>query len=244
VRGEEEHHSSLDMRPDLEDRFCAFSVKFSNDSSEIVASASDGYLYIYNRMICDRTMKVDAHQDDANAVAIADTSSQIIYSGGDDGICKVWDRRTLSETRPTPVGILAGHKDGITYIDAKGDSRYLITNSKDQSIKLWDVRKFSPREGMEATLSRVQQQTWDYRWQNVPKIARLDVLTKLPGDTSVMTYAGHMVKHTLLRCRFSPMATTGQVCTLLFNAGTGCCHWQCSPTALHLHSLCKRESDQ
>ena len=135
-------------------------------------SASDGYLYIYNRMICDRTMKVlellvmlsshppphsifhstlpsptllfpsspipphtpslhtlplpsllppqiDAHQDDANAVAIADTSSQIIYSGGDDGICKVWDRRTLSETRPTPVGILAGHKDGITYIDAK-----------------------------------------------------------------------------------------------------------------------------
>ena len=38
VRGEEEHHSSLDMRPDLEDRFCAFSVKFSNDSSEIVAS--------------------------------------------------------------------------------------------------------------------------------------------------------------------------------------------------------------
>ena len=163
-------------------------------------------------------MIATAHQDDANAVAIADTSSQIIYSGGDDGICKVWDRRTLSETRPTPVGILAGHKDGITYIDAKvwtlttgtpthphthtptyphhthahtththhtpasffsppspnthaqGDSRYLITNSKDQSIKLWDVRKFSPREGMEATLSRVQQQTWDYRWQNVPKI--------------------------------------------------------------------------
>ena len=34
-----------------------------------------------------------------------------------------------------------------------------------------------------------------------------------------MTYAGHMVKHTLLRCRFSPMATTGQVCTVLFNGG-------------------------
>ena len=34
---------------------------------------------------------------------------------------------------------------------------------------------------------------------------------RLPGDSSVMTYAGHMVKHTLLRCRFSPTATTGQV---------------------------------
>ena len=51
----------------------------------------------------------------------------------------------------------------------QGDGRYLITNSKDQSIKLWDVRRFSPKEGMEATLSRVQQQDWDYRYMNVPK---------------------------------------------------------------------------
>ena len=57
----------------------------------------------------------------------------------------------------------------ITHIHAQGDNRYLITNSKDQSIKLWDMRKFSRQEGVEATLSKVQQQTWDYRWQNVPK---------------------------------------------------------------------------
>ena len=43
--------------------------------------------------------------------------------------------------------------------------------------------------------------------------ARSEVLVKLPGDSSVTTYAGHMVKHTLLRCRFSPAATTGQVRT-------------------------------
>ena len=36
---------------------------------------------------------------------------------------------------------------------------------------------------------------------------------KLPGDTSVMTYTGHLVKNTLLRARFSPIATTGQVCS-------------------------------
>ena len=40
-------------------------------------------------------------------------------------------------------------------------------------------------------------------------------LVKLPGDTSVMTYTGHLVKHTLLRARFSPIATTGQVHTPL-----------------------------
>ena len=47
------------------------------------------------------------------------------------------------ESRPRPVGTLAGHADGITYIDPKGDGRHLITNSKDQSVKLWDIRQFS-----------------------------------------------------------------------------------------------------
>lgn len=54
-----------------------------------------------------------------NAVAFADGSSQLLYSGSDDALCKVWDRRTLRETRPQPVGQLAGHRDGITFIHSK-----------------------------------------------------------------------------------------------------------------------------
>lgn len=59
--------------------------------------------------------------------------------------------------------------DGITYIDPKGDSRHLITNSKDQSIKLWDIRQFSPATGQANTRQAVLDQNWDYRWQRVPK---------------------------------------------------------------------------
>ena len=33
--------------------------------------------------------QIDAHEDDVNAVAFADASSQILFSGGDDGLCKV-----------------------------------------------------------------------------------------------------------------------------------------------------------
>ena len=36
-------------------------------------------------------------------------------------------------------------------------------------------------------------------------------LNKFKGDVSVMTYTGHVVHYTLIRCRFSPLATTGQV---------------------------------
>lgn len=75
----------------------------------------------------------------------------------------------LTETDPRPVGVLAGHMDGITHIDSRGDGRYLITNCKDQTIKLWDVRAFSDQTGEQNTRKAVASQNWDYRWQRVPK---------------------------------------------------------------------------
>uniref|UniRef100_A0AAR2LW60 DDB1- and CUL4-associated factor 11 n=1 Tax=Pygocentrus nattereri TaxID=42514 RepID=A0AAR2LW60_PYGNA len=191
-----------------ERRFCVFSLAASTDGKEILGGANDGCLYVFDREQNKRTLKIDAHEDDVNAVAFADSSSQLLFSGSDDALCKVWDRRTLREDRPQPVGHLAGHRDGITFIHSKGDARYLISNSKDQTIKLWDVRKFSPKEGLAASRLAVTQQNWDYRWQQVPQ--RALKRHKLTGDTSVMTYRGHGVLHTLIRCRFSPEFSTGQ----------------------------------
>ena len=66
------------------------------------------------------------------------------------------------------VGTFAGHTDGITYIDTKDDSRHIITNSKDQSIKLWDLRKFASKRSIEQTRKAVRNQNWDYRWARFP----------------------------------------------------------------------------
>uniref|UniRef100_A0A3B4WXY5 DDB1- and CUL4-associated factor 11 n=1 Tax=Seriola lalandi dorsalis TaxID=1841481 RepID=A0A3B4WXY5_SERLL len=207
IYGDSENHTALDLNPD-ERRFCVFSLAASTDGKEILGGANDGCLYVFDLEQNKRTLKIDAHEDDVNAVAFADSSSQLLFSGSDDALCKVWDRRTLREDRPQPVGQLAGHRDGITFIHSKGDARYLISNSKDQSIKLWDVRKFSPKEGLAASRLAVTQQNWDYRWQQVPQ--RALKRHKLTGDTSVMTYRGHGVLHTLIRCRFSPEFSTGQ----------------------------------
>ena len=38
VYGEEERHYSLDLRPESDDHFCAFSATFSGDNKEILAS--------------------------------------------------------------------------------------------------------------------------------------------------------------------------------------------------------------
>lgn len=36
-----------------------------------------------------------------------------------------------------------GHLEGITFVDSRNDGRYFISNGKDQTIKLWDIRKMS-----------------------------------------------------------------------------------------------------
>lgn len=124
----------------------------------------------------------------------------------------MWDRRSLNESNPKEIGFFVGHLDGITYIDSKQDTRYLISNSKDQSIKLWDMRVFSSNNSESAMHQRrrIRYQTrWDYRWDEVPKEFYADSVP-LPNDVSIMTYRGHRVCKTLIRAKFSPQETTGQ----------------------------------
>lgn len=206
-----EKHLALPLCPEYR-RFCIFSLTFSQDGQEVLGGANDGCLYVYDINGNARILKISAHDDDVNTVAFADATSQILFSGGDDGLCKVWDRRTLDESHPKPVGILAGHMNGITFVDTRGDGRHLITNCKDQTIKLWDMRVFSPAVGLENTKRAVNSGVWDYRWQSVPKnvVQRNRAAKLLKGDTSLMTYTGHSVQQTLIRSRFSPVFTTSQ----------------------------------
>ncbi|GAB6029064.1 DDB1- and CUL4-associated factor 11 [Chamberlinius hualienensis] len=198
-----ELHEALPLAPD-DRRFCIFSLVFSADGRQVIGGANDECLYIYDIEL-KKSIKISAHEDDINAVAFADSTSQILYSGSDDGLCKVWDRRVLNESKPKPVGILAGHKAGLTYVDPRGDGRHLITNSKDQTIKLWDMRVFSPYD--RSSMSRIGPH-WDYRCDRVPVESMGQ--KKLNCDTSLMTYKGHRVLRTLIRCHFSPAFTTGQ----------------------------------
>ena len=46
---------------------------------------------------------------------------------------------------------------------------HFVLFSKDQSIKLWDLRSFSSKAAVDATKKAVSNQTWDYRWQGVPR---------------------------------------------------------------------------
>lgn len=54
-----------------------------------------------------------------------------------------------------PEGVFSGHTEGITHIDSKGDGVHIISNSKDSTIKMWDMRKLGPASLL-STLPRVR----------------------------------------------------------------------------------------
>lgn len=168
-------------------RFGAFSLAFSNNGKEIISGGSDASVYIFDRERNERTLRVPVRNDgsvtDVNCVGFVDESSHLFYSGSDDACIRVWDRRCLNENNPEATGMLLGHIDGITYIDSKNDGRYLLSNSKDQSLKLWDMRSFSPKE-TEATIKPLlTTRGWDYRWDKVPKNCKLALFLLLFSST-------------------------------------------------------------
>ena len=48
------------------------------------------------------------------------------------------------------------------------DTRYLISNSKDQSIKLWDMRRFADESTVKRSYAIFNEldQGWDYRYES------------------------------------------------------------------------------
>jgi DDB1- and CUL4-associated factor 11 len=188
--------------------FSIYSVRFSRDGREIVAgtggrSSNEKCIYVFDIEKNQSILRIDGHDDDVNAVCFGDTNSpHILYSGSDDGTIKVWDRRSIAEGRPS--GVFLGHTDGLTYVDSKGDGRYVLSNSKDQTTKLWDLRKvLSPEDVEKVDTSSFISGEWHFARDSYRPRSRLH-----SHDCSVVTFTGHRIERTLIRCHFSPPGST------------------------------------
>ncbi|KAI1001472.1 hypothetical protein K3495_g6724 [Podosphaera aphanis] len=185
--------------------FGIWSIRFSGDGRKLVAGATGGLIIVYDIESRTPIHKIEGHEDDVNSVCFADPSSpHTLYSGSDDSVLKVWDTRSLGDSRA--AGVLVGHIEGITYMDSKGDGRYILSNSKDQSVKLWDVRMVMSSQQFYRIrhTRRVNQGNFDYRFERYNE----DYWYKDPHDNSLVTFRGHRVLKTLIRCHFSPPGST------------------------------------
>ena len=158
--------TSFDLSPTTS-LFCAFSIGVSNraGNSVIAAGANDDCIYLHD-IALDRSHEpiFGAHEDDVNSVCFDLNNDMILYSASDDGLCKIWDLRCPRSSgteyvRPArPVGCLSGHQRGLTHVESKGDDVMVLTNSKDQSVRIWDIRKM----GSTSSKVRTRKDTHTY----------------------------------------------------------------------------------
>jgi len=204
-------------------RICIFSVRFSQQGTELVGASSDHCLYVCN-IETGAVQRVYAHDDDVNSVCFVEHDGNVLLSGSDDALVKLWDRRMLSSDADSssapaeplrnrcpargssrsgmqkPVGILEGHMYGVT--------RLVLSNSKDQTAKLFDLRMC--RSELQTLHSQDSQEfqndmrrhRWDYRWEPYEQSACR--MGKHPNDRSLRTFRGHKVAQTLVRAYFTP----------------------------------------
>ncbi|KAI9740957.1 MAG: hypothetical protein M1818_004563 [Claussenomyces sp. TS43310] len=183
--------------------FGIWSVRFSGDGRELVAGTSAHSIVVYDIESRRSVLEIRGHEEEVNAVCFGDVASpHILYSGSDDTTLKVWDRRSMGDSRE--AGAFVGHIEGLTYIDSKGDGRYILSNGKDQSMKLWDLRMVMSTARFAQIDTSQYTTNFDYRWG----IYDDEYWQPHPHDNSLVTFRGHQVLRTLIRCHFSPPGST------------------------------------
>jgi WD40 repeat protein len=88
---------------DVGEGYCVWSVKMFEN--KILAGCNDGVILLHDMERKKNILELDGHSEDVNSVAFVD--GNVMVSGSDDSLIKVWDIRTMGK-----CGYLIGHTEG------------------------------------------------------------------------------------------------------------------------------------
>lgn len=116
----------------------ALSLDLQTNGSIVASSYDNGYLKIIDtRHSTNRDIIWQGHTEAAWTCYFDKEDYSTLYSGGDDGLLKIWDLRSLDNV----ISVRHPSRLGITSIDQS--SFLLASGGYDQHIYLWDKRKMS-----------------------------------------------------------------------------------------------------
>ncbi len=108
-------------------------VKFSNDGSMFAAAADNGRIRLWRTQSRDRIASFNHGADKAFAVAFVDGDNKLATSGIDP-VIRLWN-----VADQTVAAELEGHQRGVRGLDSSSDGTRLVSGSRDNTARVWDV---------------------------------------------------------------------------------------------------------
>jgi WD40 repeat protein/serine/threonine protein kinase len=110
-------------------------VAFGPDGQRLVTGSNDGQLTLWDAATGRPKQIVQGHaREQIVLVAFSPDNRWVASAGTDDGIVKVWDATTMA-----PVHTFRGHLNGIHGLAFSPDGTFLVSASKDHTVKVWDL---------------------------------------------------------------------------------------------------------
>lgn len=110
-------------------------LQWSTDGTRLYTASADKNLAIWDAESCKRIKKFSGHSSFVNSCFPARRGPDLIVSGGDDGLTKVWDLRMKGCVNEFPS------KYQITAVSFNDTAEKVFSSGLDNQIKIWDLRK-------------------------------------------------------------------------------------------------------
>jgi hypothetical protein len=119
----------------------ALDIKTLNSDSSIILAMNDGCHCIFN-LAKEKPISIKkSHEYGLWSCMIKDMTGHIFFTGSEDSLFKMWDRRTDQKA----VGVNRTHNASINSIQNflnDDNSNYIVTGSYDETLRIIDIRKF------------------------------------------------------------------------------------------------------
>lgn len=168
-------------RPDDAGHGAIFNVEFS-PTGDLLVAACEKHSLLFFDPLSQRLVKTirSAHGDCVNCVRFLDT--RIFVTCSDDTTIALWDSRNLK----SKVLSLEGHSNWVKSVEYHRPSGLLVTSAFDDTIRTWDINRYSSKDGFDDQNQRIVLQFSNLiRTKLCPDGSKM-IISAIPGNLLVL----------------------------------------------------------
>jgi WD40 repeat protein len=114
-------------------------MRFSPDGNRLAWPSNDGSIGVLD-IAKGKTYRFCCHRPHFATSLAFSSNGDLLASGGEDHEIKLWDLRTLADTKQEkPLATLQGHTGAVRSLSFIPGKRLLISASEDGSARIWDL---------------------------------------------------------------------------------------------------------